>query len=141
MSTAGEISGGKRYYSEPRTHRRHDMDFYVEPRWVVDALLDAEEIPGPAWDPACGSGTIPRALRERGVSCRASDAADRGAGDVHDFLGLAAPPFARPSMPPGDKLLAGEVKAAGGKMDYCWMIWCIGHKGATTAHWLRRPLE
>lgn len=29
----------------------------------------------------------------------------------------------RPSMPPGNKLLSGEIKAQGGKTDYCWVVW------------------
>lgn len=200
MSTRGEISGGgKRYYAEPRTHKRHDMDFYIEPRWTVEVLLDAEKFNGPVWDPACGSGTIPTAVRDRGLICRASDAADRSFGPVHDFLmnqpfaytpvnsiitnppyGLAAQfveralehadekvavlvqskfPYSqrrydlftkhpvarlyflssRPSMPPGEKLLAGTVTAKGGKMDYLWIVFEHGHKGPPTTHWLRRP--
>lgn len=44
----------------------------------------------------------------------------------------------RPSMPPGEALLAGTIKAKGGTIDYLWMVWDRGHKGATTAHWLCR---
>lgn len=200
MSTQGEISGsGKRgYYREPRTHDRHSMDFYIEPRWTIDALLGAEAIPGDAWDPACGCGTIPKALTDRGIHCYGTDAAPRGYGPVHDFLGMARPPvgevasiitnppygvaqeFAeralsiathkvallvqskfpysqrrhklftndapaklyflsnRPSMPPGEKLLAGEVEAKGGKLDYMWIVWDREHVGPTEAHWLRK---
>lgn len=201
--TGGELSGGgKRYYAEPRTHRRHDMDFYIEPIWTVEALLDAYEWPAPpyiSWDPACGSQTIPNALRARGMVCFATDAADRGQGAIHDFLGMAPPPFGpvdniitnppygvaqafveraltiatcnvavlvqakfcysqrrhalftehpparlfflstRPSMPPGDKLLAGTVEAKGGKMDYLWIVWSRLHRGPTEARWLLRP--
>lgn len=197
MSTAGEISGR----NGPRRYKPGDLDFFIEPRWAVDLLLDAEPIIGPAWDPACGSGTIPKAIVDRGHVCHASDIADRGQGAVHDFLaeppswaaGVATivtnPPYvlarrfieqglalashkvcalvqakfpysqgryplftqhppariyflsSRPSMPPGEKLLAGTVKAQGGKLDYCWMVWSREHKGATQAHWLRRPRE
>lgn len=200
MSTAGEISGGgSRYYAEPRTHKRHGMDWYTEPRWVVDALLAVEGVIGPAWDPACGSGTIPKAIEAHGKLCWASDAAERPYGTIYNFLGMEPPPFdpvatiitnppygvalefveralgiatcrvavlvqskfpysqrrfdlftkrppariyhlsSRPSMPPGDKLIAGTVEAKGGKLDYCWIIWCRDHVGPTTAHWLRRP--
>ena len=45
----------------------------------------------------------------------------------------------RPSMPPGDKLLSGEVKAEGGKIDYLWIVWRKGHTGLTAADWLVRP--
>lgn len=199
MSTAGEISGGgARYYAEPRTHKRHDMDWYIEPAWTVDLLLDAEPFDAPMWDPACGCGTIPKAIAARDRLCFASDAADRGYGQVHDFLGMEPAPFraasiitnppyglaedfvrqalclttgkvaalvqakflysqrrhalfnahpplrvyhlsSRPSMPPGEKLLAGTVEPKGGKMDYCWVVWDFMHDGPTETRWLRRP--
>src|SRR6185312_10537812 len=44
----------------------------------------------------------------------------------------------RPSMPPGDAYLAGEIKAVGGKMDFMWIVWDAAHAGPTEAHWLRR---
>lgn len=96
MSTAAEISGGgQRYYSEPRTHRRHDLDWYVEPAWTVETLLGAGIIGrgAEAWDPACGSGTIPRTLDAAGIRCFATDVAERGWGGVHDFLGMEPPPL------------------------------------------------
>jgi hypothetical protein len=37
---------------------RASDDFYREPRWAVDALLDVERFDGIVWDPACGSGNI-----------------------------------------------------------------------------------
>lgn len=200
MSTAGELSGaGPRYYAEPRTHQRHSLDFYTEPEWTVDLLLDAESFEGEVWDPACGSGTIPRRCVARGIEATGSDIANRGFGEVADFLDPALegargydlnvvtnPPYGlaeafirrglaiasrkvavlvqskfpysqrrhalftlfpprriyflstRPSMPPGDKLLAGTVEAKGGKLDYCWIVWEAGWLGTTEAHWLRR---
>tara|TARA_R100001244_G_scaffold2541_1_gene3929 strand:- start:8657 stop:9262 length:606 start_codon:yes stop_codon:yes gene_type:complete len=45
----------------------------------------------------------------------------------------------RPSMPPGDKFLAGEIDAKGGSVNYCWMVWSQDHHGPPTAHWLRKP--
>jgi hypothetical protein len=44
----------------------------------------------------------------------------------------------RPSLPPGSLLLAGRVKASGGKMDFAWVVWDHGYKGAPTTHWLKR---
>jgi hypothetical protein len=44
----------------------------------------------------------------------------------------------RPSMPPGELLLRGEIKATGGKLDYCWIVWSKDHRGPTQAHWLLR---
>jgi hypothetical protein len=61
-------------------------DWYVEPRWSIDALLDAETFPGLSWDPSCGGGNIPTALKNRGMDCLASDISDRGYGEVLDFF-------------------------------------------------------
>jgi hypothetical protein len=48
---------------------------------------------------------------------------------------------ARPSMPPGDLLLAGEIEAKGGKMDFMWMVWDQRYSGGPcVAHWLGRPV-
>jgi hypothetical protein len=57
-------------------------DWYVEPRWCVDALLDVERFAGASWDPSCGGGTIPRAMKARGLPCFGSDIADRGYGET-----------------------------------------------------------
>jgi hypothetical protein len=55
-------------------------DWYVEPRWCVDALLDKEPLTGNSWDPSCGGGNIPKALCARGLHCWGSDIADTGFG-------------------------------------------------------------
>src|SRR3990167_4044217 len=87
MTTAGEISNtGPRYYSEPRTHTRHSLDFYIEPDWTVDLLLDAEDFPATIWDPACGSGTIVKRCIARGLEAVGSEIADRAFGGGQDFL-------------------------------------------------------
>ena len=40
----------------------------------------------------------------------------------------------RPSMPPGGM----GIKASGGKEDYCWIVWTIGHEGAPARiHWAK----
>lgn len=204
--TGGEISGGgARYYSEARTHKRHSLDFYTEPAFTVELLLDAEDIPGPVLDPACGSGTIVKVCQTRGIEAHGSDIAERPFGQSGvDFLlmdslpdlggraiasivcnppyvlaeqfarralGLATAKVAlllqskfpysqrrynffaehppsriyflstRPSMPPGDDLIAGTVEAKGGKLDYCWLTWDQRrrHDAPTIARWLRRP--
>lgn len=200
MSTAGDLSGTKpRFFQLPvEQQERHVDDWYVEPRWSVDVLLRADGVVGPAWDPACGGGTIPTAVTAHGKLCWASDIADRGVGTRHDFLGPHGAPYApvatiitnppyglaqefveraltiatervavlvqakfpysqrrhalfsqhppariyflsdRPSMPPGDLLRDGKIKAQGGKMDFCWIVWDCRNIGPTTAHWLRR---
>jgi hypothetical protein len=45
----------------------------------------------------------------------------------------------RPSMPPGDVVLAGE-KPGGGTQDFCWLVWERDYAESPTVHWLaRRP--
>lgn len=61
-------------------YERNANDYYVEPRWAIDALLDVEQFPGLCWDPSCGGGNIPEALIARGYDCFGSDIADRGYG-------------------------------------------------------------
>jgi hypothetical protein len=63
-------------------YERVATDWYIEPAWTVDALLDAEPFPGQSWDPSCGAGNIPRAMQARGLECWGSDVADRGYGTV-----------------------------------------------------------
>lgn len=43
----------------------------------------------------------------------------------------------RPSMPPGDYILAGG-KVGGGWTDYCWLIFEAGYVGAPELRWLHR---
>jgi hypothetical protein len=69
-------------------YRRAKHDFYVEPAWLVDALLDAEDFTGTVLDPACGSGTIVSACLQRGIKAIGSDIVDRGYRhtSVQDFF-------------------------------------------------------
>jgi hypothetical protein len=69
-------------------YERADADWYQEPDWIVDALLDAEPFEGVCWDPSCGGGNIPKRLEARGMKTMASDMADRGYGSTGvDFVG------------------------------------------------------
>lgn len=43
----------------------------------------------------------------------------------------------RPSMPPGEAILRGE-KPAGGKVDFCWLLFEQGHEDEPRMSWLRR---
>jgi hypothetical protein len=43
----------------------------------------------------------------------------------------------RPSMPPGQVILAGE-KPGGGTQDFCWLIFSRIHKGPPELRWLHR---
>ncbi len=69
-------------------YARNADDYYCEPRVAVDALLDVEEFAdSTTWDPACGSGNIPRAFRARGYGINGTDLVDRGGCDwTMDFL-------------------------------------------------------
>lgn len=69
---------------------RDGLDFYVEPIWCTELLLDAEYFLGPIWDPACGSGNVVAACRARRFEVMGSDLAQRPGLDPrdagHDFL-------------------------------------------------------
>ncbi len=191
MSTTGELSGSPL----PRRYKSGDLDFFIEPRWAVDLMLDQEGFYSLAWDPACGSGTIINALEARDIACTGTDIADRGRFHAVDFFEapkptwlksiISNPPYgvaerfasralslapkvallvtskflysqrryqlfadhppskiyflsSRPSMPPGDAYLRGEIKATGGKADYCWIIWEAGRPPEAPG-WLRKP--
>jgi hypothetical protein len=62
----------------PPSRERAAFDWYVEPRWAVDALFDAHPLAGCVGDPACGMGTIPEVARARGHDVVACDLVDRG---------------------------------------------------------------
>lgn len=65
------------------------FDWYVEPRWTVEALFDMHPMLGTVGDPCCGLGTIPDVARRRGHSVVACDLVDRGYPLLHataDFL-------------------------------------------------------
>jgi len=68
-------------------YKRNADDWYVEPRKAVFALFTAERMWGSVWDPACGSGNIPKLADEWGYTAIASDLKDRGYGETGvDFL-------------------------------------------------------
>lgn len=87
----GRRPGGpaaERYPSEPH-------DWYVDPPWCTELLLDAVPLAGSVLDPACGIGTIPDACRRRGLAVTGSDLVDRG------WPGTVAPvDFTRPGAFP-----------------------------------------
>jgi hypothetical protein len=43
----------------------------------------------------------------------------------------------RPSMPPGELIVAG-MKPGGGRVDYCWLVWERGYEGEPVIGWLRK---
>lgn len=75
---------------------RVEDDYYVEPAWCSEALIAAHPFVGDVWDPACGSGTIPKAFVAAGYDARGSDLRERGAGPVRDFLADDLAPEQRP---------------------------------------------
>lgn len=171
-------------------------DFYCEPAWAVQALLNAEPFEGEVYDPACGSGNILKVCRAAGLDAWGTDLVERGPDrssplvDFTDDVPEAArgsvdniicnPPFAlaerfienallrsrrrvamlvrlaflegqkrrlmfertplsrvlvfsrRVSMPPG----GADIKATGGSIAFCWLVWRHGHEGAPTLGWL-----
>ncbi|KXV23858.1 hypothetical protein AD942_11025 [Gluconobacter japonicus] len=53
---------------------RHADDWYVEPAWAVDALMDAErKFVGLVLDPCCGGGNIVKRLEMKGIFSFGSD--------------------------------------------------------------------
>lgn len=79
---------------------RDPLDWYVEPAWCVDALLDAEKFDGLIWDPAAGLGTIPSQCIRYGYDALATDVAGNRPGSLMpvaslDFLGPGALAVAR----------------------------------------------
>lgn len=77
---AFEYEAGKRY-------ERTAHDYYVEPRWAVDALFNAERFVGRIVDPACGSGNIVRAAWDRGFVAAGFDVVKRcPIAEQHDFF-------------------------------------------------------
>jgi hypothetical protein len=68
------------------SYERSANDWYVEPTWAVDALIEAEKFVGTVFDPACGRGTIPMTFTAHGIAAGGSDICDRGFGQTRDFL-------------------------------------------------------
>jgi hypothetical protein len=80
-----------RGYPRNSGYDRVPRDFYVEPRWSIELLLDQEEFIGEVLDPCCGIGTIPSVCLARGIPARGSDIVDRGFGEVCDLFDIAEP--------------------------------------------------
>jgi hypothetical protein len=86
----------------PSGRERADADYYVEPRWLVEALLDVEPIVGNVLDPFAGGGSIVGVCLSRGLRAEGSDLYNRGFGrhpvdafsitDMQDNI-VTNPPF------------------------------------------------
>lgn len=81
-------------------------DWYIEPSWIVEALLDKEPFDGTILDPCCGGGNIPRVvLSKLGHTANATEKHDRGFGVVnHDFFTSPLRAYNIISNPPYDVL-------------------------------------
>jgi hypothetical protein len=86
MDSTYNLNGG----FKPTMKRFADLDgpdFYPTPEWATYALIENERFEGSIWEPACGDGTMVRALRDTGLPIEASDLFDRGYGETGiDFL-------------------------------------------------------
>lgn len=61
-------------------YARDANDWYVEPDWAVQALIDAVRFDRAIHDPCCGCGTIPKIFIMNGIPATGSDIVDRGFG-------------------------------------------------------------
>lgn len=70
---------------------RDANDWYVEPAWCVERLLDRYPEITALHDPCCGIGTIVHVALDRGISASGSDLVARAGGrfPVRDFLTFA----------------------------------------------------
>ena len=87
-------------------YARATDDWYAEPAWCVDLLLDREPFASSVWDPCAGSGNIPQRCLARGITAIGSDIADRGYGCAGlDFFSVEmVTPTSIVSNPPYDVL-------------------------------------
>ena len=59
------------------TYDRQAEDWYVEPEWCTELLLDAVDFEGSIHDPACGQGNITKVCDARGMTSFGTDIVDR----------------------------------------------------------------
>lgn len=86
--------------SLPSGRERADADWYVEPRWLVEALLKVELFHGPVVDPFAGGGGIVGCCLQHGIPATGSDIADRGFGERRDAFTISEPIANMISNPP-----------------------------------------
>lgn len=67
-------------------HERADMDYYATEPAATEWLTRIERFAGPILEPSCGEGHISRVLTAAGYEVVSRDLADRGFGEVADFL-------------------------------------------------------
>ena len=67
-------------------HERADKDYYATEPAATDWLTKIERFRGPILEPSCGEGHISKRLMAAGYTVVSRDLADRGFGEVADFL-------------------------------------------------------
>ena len=67
-------------------HDRADNDYYATEPAATDWLVRIEKFRGPILEPSCGEGHISRQLIKAGYTVVSRDLANRGYGEVADFL-------------------------------------------------------
>jgi hypothetical protein len=119
-------------------------DWYVEPPWIVDALLHMETFDGLIWDPAAGAGNIPKRCHVLGLEAVGTDLHDRGFGTPFvDFLGTKNAACGAQSIisnPPFD--IAEAWSATRSKSCPArWPSWpgCNFLRASSAVHCSRRP--
>ena len=65
---------------------RADKDYYATEPAATEWLCRIEKFTGPILEPSCGEGHISKVLTAHGYEVASRDLADRGFGDVADFL-------------------------------------------------------
>lgn len=65
---------------------RADKDYYATEPAATEWLCRLERLDGPILEPSCGEGHISRVLMAHGYEVVSRDLADRGFGEVADFL-------------------------------------------------------
>lgn len=67
-------------------HDRADKDYYATEPAATEWLCKIEQFGGRILEPSCGEGHISRQLQKAGYEVVSRDLADRGFGEVSDFL-------------------------------------------------------
>lgn len=68
------------------TEDRADNDYYATEPAATDWLCRIEKFNGPILEPSCGEGHMSEVLKRHGYHVVSRDLADRGYGEVADFL-------------------------------------------------------
>lgn len=67
-------------------YERADKDYYATEPAATEWLTKIENFCGPILEPSCGEGHISEVLKAHGYEVTSRDLADRGYGEVADFL-------------------------------------------------------